>query len=548
MRTTLNLLRLQIDNHTDLLKTASPRKMAISALKILVLLVVLTAALAYGCMRIFILGFAINPELISLVLLIVQAFTLAFSIAHVIGTLYLSRDNQLLICLPVTANQFFISKVLLVYFKELVFDALLCIPLFLSLGVFGGMSASFYLAIPLYILLLPILPIVLASFLSIPIMRVMAFLKRHAVIAIITLLVLVAGALWAYVDLIAGFAGSFNIAEEQLRVVASVNEAIRRIGGKIFIYYQLALAMFSFRAWFYIPLFLVLCAVLAMATIMIIRPFYFRIAMPQLENRVTVRRNAKKKGFREESAFRSLIRRELMCIFRSPSEVFQYFLFTLLMPFIVFSYDNLLISVSVNQAGVNMIAGSHVMIVAILAMLSNISSASAISRDGANFHTSKIMPISYFTQIFAKLVFNALFTVGAVVVTAVVSAFAYTGLDNFTKYDSYPLWQMIVMGSLAVCFASIGHIALCLEMDIKHPSVSMQGDEESSTASKSTPIALVVGLAIGFVMGLTLILSSSAENVNVAYVVLMVLSLVFALWRVWNLILRIQLAYDKIEM
>ena len=192
-------------------------------------------------------------------------------------------------------------------------------------------------------------------------------------------------------------------------------------------------------------------------------------------------------------------------------------------------------TISVNQAGVNMIAGSHAMIVAILAMLSNISSASAISRDGATFHTSKIIPVSYFTQVFAKLTFNAMFTLGAVLLTAVVSSF------------SYPIWQ-IVLGSIAISFASIGHIALCLEMDIKHPSVNMQGDEESSTTSKSTPRALVFGLLIGFVMGLFLILTSSSKSLILPYLILIAFSLIFALWRVWTLILRIQLAYDKIEM
>ena len=534
MRATFDLLRLQIDNHTDLLKTASPRKMGIAAIKVLLLLAAITGALAYGFTRVFLLGFAINAELIALLLLIVQALTLVFTIARVISTLYLSRDNELLICLPVTANQFFVSKILLVYFKEFAFNAMLCLPLFLCLGVFGGLGVSFYSAIPLYLILMPVLPIILASFLSIPVMRVLAFLKRHSVLSIIVLLVSVAGVLWAYLSLIAGLAGSFNIVEQQMQLVSSINETVRAVGGKVFIYYQLAQAMFSFSKWYYIPLFLVLCALLSFATVMIIRPFYFRIAMPQLENRITLR-SKKEKKFRSTSPFISLIQKEMFCIFRSPSEVFEYFLFTLLMPFIVVSYDRLLMTVSVNQAGVNMIAGSHVMIVAILAMLSNISSASAISRDGANFHASKIIPVDYFTQIFAKLTFNAIFTVGAVILTALISMFFY------------PAWQ-VVLGSIAVGIAAIGHIALCLEMDIKHPSVAIQGDSESSTTSKSTPYALISGLLIGFVMGLFLIMQSTAEIAALPYILLIVIALIFALWRVWHLILRVQLAYDKIEM
>lgn len=529
-----NLLRLQIDNKTDLLKTASPQKMASSIIKILLLLAITTGGLALACMRIFMLGFAINEELISILLLITQGISLVFGIGHVISTLYLSRDNELLICLPVTPNQFFISKILLIYAKELAFNALLSLPLFVCLGIFGGMSASFYCAIPLYLLLLPIFPIILAAFLSIPVMRVLAFLKRHTALAILVLLALVAGALSAYILLLSGIAENFNIVEQQMQVVSEINAKILDLGARIPIYFQLARAMSSFSAWYFIPLFLALCALLSMLTVLVIRPFYFKIAMPQLENRVKLGKR-KKSQFHHDTPFISLIKKEAVCIFRSPSDVFQYFLFTLLMPFIVFSYDKLLMTVSVNQAGVNMIAGSHVMIVAIMAMLSNISSASAISRDGANFHTSKIIPVNYFTQIFAKLTFNAVFTVGALIATMVISCFVY------------PVWQC-VLGTLAVAIMSIGHIALCLDMDIKNPTVNMQGDEESSTTSKSTPRALVIALAIGFVMGLIVILMSSMERAVIPYLLLIALSLVFTVWRLYALILRVALCYDKIEM
>lgn len=538
MRKVLNLLWLQIDNHTDILKTASPRKMIISAIKILLLFVAITVGfiLLFSQVLPFFGGeYFVTAELIALILLIMQALTLAFSVAHVIKTLYLSCDNELLICLPVTANQFFISKILLVYFKEIAFNALFCMPLLIALGTFGGLGASYYCALPIFLFLLPILPIILASFLSLPVMRLLAFFKRHTVLAIITLLVVVSSVLWVYISLIAKIAGSLNIVENQAVIISQVKDTVSSIGKNLFVYLQLAMAMFSFAKWYYIALFLGICALLSFATVMIIRPFYFKVAMPQLENKVTIHKN-KKSQFTHSSPFVSLIKKEMLCIFRSSSEVFQYFLFTLLMPFIVLSCDRLLMTVSNNEASANMIAGSHVMVVAILAMLSNISSASAISRDGATFHTSKIIPVNYFTQIFSKLTFNAIFTLGAVIVTAVISAF------------SYPVWQ-VLLGSAAVCFAAIGHIAISLEMDIKHPSVSMQGDEEASTTSKSTPIALAMGLLIAFAMGLFLILQSSAKySPVIPYILLIVISLIFALWRVWNLILRIQLAYDKIEM
>ena len=205
------------------------------------------------------------------------------------------------------------------------------------------------------------------------------------------------------------------------------------------------------------------------------------------------------------------------------------------MPFIVFSYDKLLMTITVNQAGVNMIAGAHVMVVAILAMLSNISSASAISRDGGNFHTSKTIPIDYYTQIFAKFLFNAVFTLIALLITAVVSMFIY------------PAWQ-ILLGTVAVAMAAVGHIAYSIDSDIKDPTVNNGGDEKSSTVSKSTPKCLVYGLAVGFIMGMIVILMSSMKNAVIPYIVIIALALVFMIYRVNTLILRINLKYDKIEM
>jgi ABC-2 type transport system permease protein len=192
-------------------------------------------------------------------------------------------------------------------------------------------------------------------------------------------------------------------------------------------------------------------------------------------------------------------------------------------------------SINVNQIGVNMIAGAHVMVVALLAMLSNISSASAVSRDGENFYTSKIIPVNYYSQIFAKFSFNAVFTFGSLIVTAIVSSFVY------------PIWQ-VLLGTLAIAMASAGHIALCINLDIKNPTASLQGNENASTVGKNTTRCLIYGLLIGFALGLLMMLMSSAENIVVPYLIITALSLVFMIYNVNNLILRINLAYEKIEL
>ena len=533
MRKILMLFKLQMDNKSDLFKTVNPKVMLPALLKSVVLILLATLAVSFGLSKVFVLGFAINQELIGLVLLLTQLVSLVFATGNVINTLYLSRDNQMLMCLPATPNQLFVSKILLIYVNEFTVNLSMAIPLFLVLGSFSSFGWSYYISLIPLLVLMPVLPIVAAAFLSIPIMAIIKFLKKHTVIAIVVTFSLIAAVLWVYVGFIGNIASDFDIVNKQYETVREINTQIANIGKQIPIYYILAGAMLVPSKWYVFVIIFLASAALFALTILFTRYFFFKTAMSSIEN--TIKSNAKKGELKKQGIFVSLLLKEIRCVFRSFTDVFEYFIFTLLMPFIVFSYDKLLMSITVNQAGVNMIGGAHVMVVAILAMLSNISSASAISRDGGNFYTSKIVPIDYYTQMFAKFAFNAIFTLGALIVTAVISSFIY------------PVWQ-IILGTIATAFAAVGHIAYSIDTDIKNPTVMNVGDEKSSTVSKSTPKSLIYGLVVGFVMGLVVILMSSVENPVLPYLVIIGASLVFMIYRVNNLILRINLRYDKIEM
>ena len=524
---------MQLDNKTNLLKMTSPKVMIPALSKALAILAIAVGVVIFGLSRIFNLGFAINAELLGLVLLVTQLLSLVFAVGNVINTLYLSKDNEMLICLPVTPDQLFVSKLLMIYIREIAVNALITLPIFITLGVFSGPDICYYLSLPLFVLLMPVFPIVVAAFLSIPVMWIIKFLKKHTFLSIVVVFGLISACLWVYISAIGSIASEFNIADKQIETVLEINKVIASVGSKIPLYFQLGQAMLSFKMWYWFPIFMVVCAVVSVVAVLFTRRLFFKVAMSSLENTIKIKARVKK--FKKRSRFVTLFRKETFCVFRSSTEVFEYFLFTILMPFIVFSYDRLLMTITVNQAGINMIAGAHVMVVAMMAMLSNISSASAVSRDGSNFHTSKTIPVNFFTQMMVKFSFNAVFTVGAIILTALVSVFIY------------PAWQ-IALGSLAVAMAAVGHIAYSISSDIKNPTISAVGDEESSTVSKSTTKCLVVGLAIGFVLGMIVILMSSVQNEVLPYLIIIGLSFLYMVNRIVDLVLRINYNYDKIEM
>ena len=533
MQTVLKLFKLQIDNKYDIFKTNNLKKMILQIVKYLLIMFATTIIFGVVFFRIFLLGFKVNAELIGIVLLITQLISLFFAIGNVLTNLYLSKDNELLMVLPATPNQLFVSKILVIYFQELIVNSMIALPIFLALGVVGGLAGVFYLSLLIIMFIFPILPIAIASLVSIPVMAVIKYLKSHTTLSIITTLCLVAGAVSLYLMIIGNITSSFAIATKQIETVRNINATILEIGKNFILFYQLATAMFSFAKWYWIAIFVVICFLILLFALIIIKPFYFKTAMSNLEN--SIKPLVKEQSFKKRTSFHSLLVKEVLCVFRSPSAVFQYFLFTLLMPFIVFSYDKLMLSLAVSQAGEVMIAGSHVLVVAIFAMLSNIVSATAISREGGNFYISKIAPVNYYKNIIAKMVFNIIFTFSALLVTMFVSMFYLTS------------WQ-VILGTIAIMFASVGHIALSIDMDIKKPVLDWYSSEEMSKMGGTTAKSMIIGMIIAAVLGIVIIMMAFSKNVLLPWIIIILLSLVFCIHRVYILILRINMSYDKIEI
>ena len=57
-----------------------------------------------------------------------------------------------------------------------------------------------------------------------------------------------------------------------------------------------------------------------------------------------------------------------------------------------------------------------------------------------------------------------------------------------------------------------------------------------------------MGIAIGFVMGMIIILMSAMKAAYVPYIIIIALAFAFMVYRVNHLVLRINQKYDKIEM
>jgi len=526
----LKLFKLQFDEKFDVLKTGNKKIMFGSILKYLLIIVALTAVCYVVFLRFVVLGFATSKQLISIILLVTQIISLVFSVGHIIKVLFQNKDNELLMSLPVNPNHVFVSKLLLLYTQEIIVNACIMLPLLISIGMLGHYSIFFFVMLPVITLILPLLPMSFALLISIPSLYIIKFFKRHSILSTIFILGFVVSAVIVYANVLSSFAEQFNIVSKQIETVMRINRGISDFGNANIFYLILAEGILYPAKSYYILLFIVSSIVLFVIAYFIIKPFFFNIAMSNLENSTEVYKEGE---FRQKSKFRSLLHNEFLNVFRSSGFIFEYFLFVFLMPFVVVVYDNMLLGLVVNQSGEQMINGSHLLIVAVFSTLANIYSASAVSREGQNFYIVKSTPVDYYRQSIAKLVFNGIFSVGAIVITGIVSLF-------------YMEAWVAILTTLICIFLSLGHMFYSFDNDLRQPTLDWYDSGEIAKVNKNTTKSIVMGLILSLVAGMFVIFVATAMNVW-AYIILLFACIAYCLYKAYVLTLRIFYQYERLE-
>ena len=527
--------KFQMDNKFNLFKTHDIKALLINVLLRLLVFIGIVAGVYYLCGSMFtMLSLKVKEPFLAIVLVGCQAVSFVFGIANVISTLYMSKDNELLMVLPISFNEIFISKILVLYVSELLFSLNYLFPIFVSLGLLGSLNGLYYLTALLLMPILPIFPIALASILSIPVMTIVRFLKKHLVLSVMVLLSIVVGVFVGYMEIVTNMSGAFNIAEKQIESSLKINQNITKLGSSIWGYFHIAESLCDISLFYRALLFLAGSLTLFCACFLLIRPLYFRIATMTTENSSRARKKAKK--FKKYTPFQSLLLNEIRSVFRSPGYLFQYFLFPLLMPLIVYTYDKLLVSIVVNQAGKNMIIGAHVLVLSIVALMSNTISSTAISREGGTFYIAKCTPVSFYEQVKAKIAFNAIFTMGAIFITTILTLV-------LTDYGA-----ITVIGSgVCVSVMAFGHICHSFDMDLRNPVLDWYDNSEITSISKSTTVCILYALLLS-VLSCVIVILTASSNMLIAFVVLFIVSALYCAARVYLLALRTKYYYEKMEI
>lgn len=479
------------------------------------------------------------------VLLTSSVIVLFFGIIHLISVLYLSKDTDFYSMLPVKPATVFSAKLTYVYLSETVIVEAIALPILIAFGIVSNMWAWFYVISIATLLIVPILPLVVAAIVAVPLMLFAGKLKNRNVVTLIFSLVLFGGLFALYIYFVF-LSSSGTITPEGMQTMLDALQTV------LYVFYPYTVLSASACG---LPLyglglgastavglaiFLAISAALLVVICVLAKYMY---AQSVKANNQTDSSKAKKGEFKSASATRSLIKREYISSIRTTQIAFQCYA-VMLLPIIMSVFfgvlsRNPMISDGGETFNMFVCLLSSCTLCAMFAALGN-GAFTTFSREGDALATLKNLPVSIKTIFKAKVSAWLFLAVPVAIITVAISSAL-----NFS-------WQTILLQFFSLVPIAIVFVIFGALWDLSAPKLKwtdpMQAIKHNMHVLGGQMLTMAGGLAI---MVLTMVLVSCGVSMAVTSIVCWaMLFAIFAVFAVVDIILyrRINVYYDRIEM
>ncbi|MDY4593026.1 MAG: hypothetical protein SO434_06480 [Eubacteriales bacterium] len=478
------------------------RKFIVSAIILILVFAMPLAMMVYTIYNAASMAIQMNivADFISVMLLASQIAVLFMGMASYLQIMYFGNDNEILMTLPVKPSAIYLSKLIVSLFNNLIISTVIILPSLITIAVAfvrEGFSfgAEYYVLIPFALIFIPLLPLLIISVLSFPIMKIVSYFKKHPTIsALITALLTVGIVLAIYLPSMA-MGG-----DVEGDISGTLVGVMSKLGRYFYPTYCFALAMVGSQIAKNLAIFFAITLV-ALAIGVLTSLLFYRSTLSKMSEGGGVSSTEKKvKSAEPMSTKKALVMRELKGVMRDQSIALQTFMMLIMAPAM------LLISTFVSRntspdEGETFCIGmfelgmsffySFMMIGGM-----NYMSLIGISRDREQFSIAKTLPVTSKQILQAKLTLSDLTTLLAVILSGAVFAL----VSSTTWYNKI----LYIIGVFACTFPLN---CFCLMRDVKAPNLKWTNIKQISKNNMGTLVPMLVcvvgGIAV-MILGITM--------------------------------------------
>lgn len=477
----------------------------------------------------------LHRELLFTLVGFVQVMVLFLGSMTTLNFLYFSKDNQLLITLPIKTNTIFAVKFALSYLSELFISVFMGLPMLITYGVVLGLNGinigvSYYILSVISVFILPIIPLLVISLLSIPLMYIASYLKKRVigkslVVALISIFFMA-----IYFMFIGGATrmGS-NLDENGMPIMSNAIASLVKGGSTVgFFNYNLINALLMVKPILNFAIYIAIIAVIFAVALLLSSVFYKKGISVALEDSNTSKKvqNVKEEKKYIKNTFRkTFFFKELKTVISTPSLFMNSIIGMVAVPLLVIIMGGRTFNFADANEVVTM--GTELGTIGFLCYLSSIMMSSTntlslvgFSLEGKNISILKSLPLKPKDIVISKLLVANIYNL----IMSLIAGGTYVFISKFHNvFIGLVIVFILFVNGLAVS-------AIGLYNDIKKPNFNYKNLNELTKNNKKALKPMLISLAIGFsymIIGILLSAVTSSGNMKIylAYLIFFIIAL-----------------------
>lgn len=471
---------------------------------------------------------------------------LGTSTSRLIKVLYHDVDNELLLRFPIGGTELFLSKATFVYLNNLIVSVVFTLPFYIYYGIFMNMGVGFYFSAVAISMLISLVPFFFANLIAVPVMHVSNQMKNKFAFNLAAIIILLVVSFSIYMLVLRGILQYYETQETASLFTDDFLLKVKSIASAFIPSSYYANILYGEKIWFSIGMTTLITTVSGAVSLFMASKYYYPTLLKSIEKGKEA--FTKKTKSRVRSVFGTILHTESLIIFRSLSYAFQYLAMAIAAPFMVYFCNNLAVAIGDASVGGAIIPGLTMMVVLIFDTIIISFASTTISRNGQYFYLTKIFPVTYKYQIFAKMALYFFVAAASSLVSCITTWIIFGG----EKYGNY-IGILDVLGIFSIsALVIVMQTCIAILADLKSPNFDVNNEGDLVQANKNVSNSMILGIAISIIYGIVAMvftyLPMGVLNMGIkgVYIVLTVVSLGLAAISVLVLYLRVDKLYDKL--
>lgn len=437
-------------------------------------------------------------ELMSCVYFILIVAMTVSSVNRLCYSLFENSDINVLISLPFSSSEIFFSRLTAVYIRQLIFATVFVLGINVTFFTVTHTVSAYNVIMTLVMaVILPVIPIGIASVVVLPYFYIKKTLQSHYLLIFLTItLIMIAFCLcYSYVfDFAQHLIGSGKITTlfDEATMYRIQNFAQWCYPANLFASIMLKREIGKNVG---ILLAILVCALLL--GVFTVRTIFIRVSQSKITLRIPHHPH-RELHYKKRSRLASLLHKEFSTVIRTPNYAYMYFTTAIVMPVLAFysaKIGSMLVQNLLGGAGHGFEVCTFILL--LYGTLTNTFCSTNISRDGYMAVTLKTLPYSAGKILQSKIIFCSAVSEISVLIACIV--FAACKLES--PADA-------VASFVSASMLSLAQIMFATKLDLKHPNFSKVDDGEIKETNSTVSTVIVLFLAVGFIVGLLLLFNT----------------------------------------